>query len=77
MNNQRRKELRAALEEADNARSVIETCRDEEQECLDNIPENLQGSERYMVAEATMLLLDEAVDSLEVAVTMVEEALSA
>lgn len=43
----------------------IEALRDEEQESLDNMPENLQGSERYETSEAAVDSLDEAYSALE------------
>ena len=47
MNKQRRNtlgEIRAKLEEL---RDILEEVKDEEECCKDNMPENLQGSERY------------------------------
>lgn len=43
----------------------IEAIKDEEQESLDNMPENLQGSERYEASEAAVDSLDEAYSALE------------
>lgn len=43
----------------------IEALRDEEQESLDNMPENLQGSERYETSEAAVDSLDEAYNTLD------------
>lgn len=81
MNNDRRKEISRIIEEIDSAvstakekleelQSSIESVRDEEQECMDNIPENLQGSERYETAE-------QAVDNLDSAVSSIEELIEA
>lgn len=42
----------------------IEEARDEEQDYLDNIPENLQCSERYEAAEAAVDNLDSACDAI-------------
>ena len=42
--------------------TAIEEIRDEEQECLDNIPENLQSSDRYKAAESAVEKLGEAYD---------------
>jgi len=73
MNKQRRKEIERienrieALRELVEEISVaIECVLDEERECLDNMPENLQCSERYEKAE-------NAVENLESAYEMVSE----
>lgn len=54
-------ELKAQLEELQND---LGSCQYDEQEYLDNIPENLQSSERYERAETSANALDEAVDAL-------------
>lgn len=76
MNNDRRKEISRIIEEIESAvatakekleelQSSIESVRDEEQECMDNMPENLQGSERYTTAEQAVDNLDNAASSIE------------
>ncbi len=66
MNNQRRKKLEEIAGQLMDLQSDIEILRDEEQEVVDNMPENLQGSERYDIAEA-------AVDNLDSACSLIEE----
>ena len=51
MNNARRKEISKIRDDLASLYSDIETLMDEEQEYLDNMPENLQGSEKYETAE--------------------------
>lgn len=81
MNNNRRKEISKIIEEVESAVSTakekleelktsIESVRDEEQEYMDNMPENLQGSERYGVAE-------QAVDNLDSAASSIDEIIEA
>lgn len=53
----------------------LEALRDEEQECFDNMPENLQHSERGEMAEEAISNLDEALDSLEEAFDSIGEAI--
>ena len=53
------------LDVVDSILSDIEAIKGEEQESLDNMPENLQGSERYEISEAAVDSLDEAHDALE------------
>lgn len=47
---------------------------DEEEEYKDNMPENLQSSERYEKAEAAVDALGSAVSSLEEVLDYIEEA---
>lgn len=54
--------LEGILEEL---KSMVEAIKDEEQEYLDNIPENLQGSERYELAENVVENLDNAYELLD------------
>ena len=46
----------------------------EEEEYRDNIPENLQGGERYEKAEAACDSLSAAVDGIEDILSSIEEA---
>ena len=43
----------------------MEDIKSDEQDYLDNIPENLQGSERYSIAEEAIDNLDSAIDELK------------
>lgn len=61
MNNARRKALSEAVE-------IITFARDEEQEAFENLPENLQYSERGERMEESIASLDEALDAIEAAV---------
>lgn len=72
MNKDRRKSIDEAiglLQEAeakvDEAKSLIETARDEEQEYFDNMPESLQGGDKGQAAEAAVSALEEALSPLE------------
>ena len=60
MNNSRRKELEKAVNLLEEAQSIIEDCRDEEQDYLDNMPENLQYSEKHDMAEEVVNNLESA-----------------
>lgn len=61
MNNQRRKEIEAVLNELADLRSRIETIQSEEQDAYDNMPEGLRASERGEKAEAACSNLDNAI----------------
>lgn len=52
-----------------NAKDGIETLRDELQDWLDNIPENLQGGSKAEQLEETIDELDTIIDSLDEAGT--------
>lgn len=75
MNNTRRKAIRKVIEELETLSSRIDDLRDEEQDYLDNIPENLQTSERYSDAETAVDNLDSAVNAVDEAISLLEEAL--
>lgn len=67
MNNKRREKLRRAIEYIGKASDIIEQVIDEEQDSMDNVPENLQMSDRYESMEII-------IDSLEDVVTCIDEA---
>ena len=73
MNANRRKRLREILRKLEEARSEIESVRDDEDEARDKIPESLQESDRYTSsAEASEAMDDEAGDISE-AISTIEE----
>ena len=72
MNNARRKEVRyiveqiyKTLEMVDIIRCRLEDVAADEGEALDNIPENLQGSERYEKAETALEALNDGYDVVD------------
>lgn len=75
MNKARRKTLSEAMDLLYRGMSILEGVRDEEQEAFDNIPENLQGSDRYESAEETCDTICEAYDTLEELLENLEEVL--
>ena len=75
MNKARRKELERAIEMMTEARDIIEDCKVEEEEYLENMPENLQYSEKYDIAEAAVDAMSRAVEFVEDAISNAEEAL--
>lgn len=54
----------------------LEELIDEENEALGNVPESLQGSDRYQSAEEAVSNLEEALDSLGSAYDYIEEAIN-
>lgn len=65
MNKLRRKEIARAIELMEQARGILETVRDEEQEAFDNMPEGLQSSERGEAMEGYIFTLEEYMDNLD------------
>lgn len=83
MNKRRRAEIAAIIavlsvaeysaDDVSGALDDVRSVRNEEQECLDNMPENLEGSEQYEKMEHAIDCLDDAADNLEDAVEYLEE----
>ena len=74
MNNKRRELLKSAIILLDRASSIVNNALDQEQDCLDNMPENLQMSERYENMEAAVDCLEEAASHLDDARSRIAEA---
>lgn len=74
MNNDRRKEINKAVSLLQEAMSILETARDEEGYTFNNMPENLQNSERGQLSEQAFGYLEEACCSLEEVISAAENA---
>ena len=74
MNNARRKRLDEAIELLNQAKEIIEDCASEEEEYRDNMPENLQSSEKYENADSACDNLNSAMDSIDEIISNIEEA---
>lgn len=68
MNKKRKNKLRKASCLLMEAISILAEVYDEENDCLDNTPENLQGSQRYEESECAIEALDEASDCISDAI---------
>lgn len=75
MNADRRKALRKIYAAIEEAKSDLETVHDEEHEAFLNIPENLEGSERYEAAENAVDNLEGAFSGLEEVLEYIDEAM--
>lgn len=73
MNNQRRERLKEAIELVERATAVIEDVRNEEAETFENIPENLQGSERAESIQEAIYTLEAIQDDLDDKILELEE----
>ena len=74
MNNDRRTRINQAVGLMQEALSILETARDEEQEYYGNMPESLQGSERGEAAEQAVSNLEDTCSNLEDAISSAESA---
>lgn len=75
MNKARRKEIEDIIADLYILQDRIESVKDEEEEYLYNIPENLQSSERYEKAEESVDNLDSAYDMIDELVSYLNEAM--
>ena len=83
MNRNRRKELMEWVKNAEawvahgeKLKDDLENICADEQDYLDNMPENLQGSMRAMDAEEAINAMNEAVECMDNAIEAAEEAAS-
>lgn len=74
INNNRRDILKRASNLLSTASGLVSTALDGEEDALDNMPENLQGSERYEKIEATVDLLNDASECIDAAIEKINEA---
>lgn len=76
MNNKRRDLLKLAINLLERASGYVDQALDAEQDCLDNMPENLQSSEneRYEKFEAAIANLESAIESIDSAKESIEYA---
>ena len=74
MNKARRKALDEVISKIEEAKELLENLQAEEEEYRDNMPENLQGSERYEAADAAVDNMSSAVDALDEAISSIESA---
>ena len=58
------------------ASGLVSTALEQEEDALDNMPENLQGSERYEKIEAAVDLLNAASEGIDSAIEKINEASS-
>lgn len=74
MNKARRKALDEVISKNEEAKELLENLQAEEEGYRDNMPENLQGSERYEAADAAVDNMSSAVDALDEAISSIESA---
>ena len=72
MNKIRRKNLQSIIDQLEELKGSLEDLQAEEEEYRDNIPENMQESERYEKADEACDNLSEAVDNLEEVISSIK-----
>lgn len=75
MNKQRRKEIERIIDGLISWQDAIEEVLSEEQDYLDNIPENLQTSEKAEIAENAISCLEEASSNIQDLLDNLSEAM--
>lgn len=73
MNKVRRKELDRAADMLREAYSIIESCRDDEEDAYDNLPESFQDGERGEEMQEYIDVMDEVMDQIDEAANAIEE----
>jgi hypothetical protein len=68
LNKSRRTTIASASSLLDRARSIIEQVLQQEQYAMENVPENLQESERYASMEDCVDAMEDAIESIREAV---------
>ena len=75
MNKDRRNKISKLIDELDSISQLLEELEDEEQECLDNMPENLQDSERCQAMNNAIDSIDSALEYLNESINSLNEIL--
>lgn len=65
MNKARRKWLSDVINKIEEQKSELESIRDEEQDCFDNLPEGIQYSERGDTMQEYIDNIDEAISEID------------
>ena len=73
INKKRRESLRAAHSLLERAYNIVTFAKDEEENAIDNVPENLQSSDRYEQMEDAAELLSDAEDCIETAINKIAD----
>ena len=76
MNKRKRGSLKMAITYLNSAIDIVSSVKNDEQYSLDNMPENLETSERYESMENAIDSLEDALDSIESAKSSIDEAIA-
>ena len=75
MNKARREKLKTAVGFLEIASGIVSSVQDAESDSVENVPENLQGSDRYSRMEEICEDLDEAVSNIDDAISKIESSI--
>ena len=73
MDKERRKRVDEIIQKIEDLKSEVDEILNEEIYDIENIPENMQQSEEYEKADANCGSLQDAIDSIEEVVSLLEE----
>ena len=76
MNKERRKRLTDSIDKIAAVKDSIDSVKFQEEDALDNLPENFQGTDRYLDAEEKIDSLEGALSDLTSAIRNLEKAIS-
>ena len=76
MNKERRKRLTDSIDKIAAVKDGIDSVKFQEEDALDNLPENFQGTDRYIDAEEKIDSLEGALSDLTSAIRNLEKAIS-
>ena len=77
MNAERRKELTKAAKLIEDAKAIVEQCAADERDYYDNMPENMQSSDKGEKASSDADALEEADGPLQEVLDAIENAITA
>jgi hypothetical protein len=77
MNAARRKALAEATVKIEEAKGIVETARDEEQDAFDNLSDKLKSSEKGEMMESNLSELEQAIDALDAVLGHIESSQNA
>lgn len=76
MNKKRRDLLQSAIPFLTQAANIIDRAAEQESDCLDNVPESLQETERYEKMEKAVENLESALEHIDNAKECISEAIT-
>lgn len=74
MNNIRRKQIAKVIDALEGIREDIDSIHAEEEEAFDNMPESLEGTDRYDAMADAVSNLEDAIDLVEELIEALENA---
>ena len=75
MDKKKRGRLKDALNMLSNAAAIVESVCDNEQDCVDNSPENLQGTDTFEHMEEAVESLNDALEKIDDAKSQIQYAI--